>query len=728
MPKFLILIEFFVLGRYRSSRIFSLCISLLIVSGAEAKPDQFNVNFYGRHGKPPEGWKELVTLAPGQEAGVAPWNSDVWNNMLATRSTIEITSTGNKTATFKITQVRNGGSFSVKKLRPKNTHEDGNATLLDGHLNTTEDPGDGKKTGILEVEDIPYKAYHLVVYFRLQRAQGFDGKGWITINDSIHKQFTLDRSTPKWEFSQITNPSQPGNYMVIPGLSGEKLKIEMAGENFTHLGAAGLQIIEATEARKTIEITKIAKDKLGKKLSVTWNSAPGDAYSMRYSEDKKNYYPFGKPVILASKKGYSTTLVGIPNPAPTAAELFIQLEDADYDDPEWNNAGGVGKLITLDFSEPLWSKVATDHSNYTVKNDKDQKLALSSARVGKTKNSIQLELTAPMAANQIYSVHVDNLVDNAGRKLTGPKTKSFKTWDNQPNGVKVIILAGQSNMEGFGQTELGNDKIEGGLGSLRHLVATQPEKYGRLVDKRNHWKSRKDVKFWWNKGNQIIKGNLSIGQGSNDTRIGPEFAAGQIMGDYFEEPVLIIKTAWGGKSLFVDFRPPTAVSKRGGKVGFYYREMLNNIHQVLDNFSNEYPEFAGMGYDIVGFGWHQGYNDSLSDSPATEYAENMADFIGDIRAEFGKPLLPFSLATIGHRGEQQSGTPLILTESQLSILDAAKFPQLKGNVTSTDTRPFWREGNVSPMNQGYHWNHNAETYYEIGEALANGLKKLITKK
>jgi alpha-galactosidase len=256
-------------------------------------------------------------------------------------------------------------------------------------------------------------------------------------------------------------------------------------------------------------------------------------------------------------------------------------------------------------------------------------------------------------------------------------------------------------------------------------VNTQPAKYGRLVDKDGTWKSRSDVKFWWNRGGNIVKGDLNVGQGSSATRIGPEYAVGQIMGDHFEEPVLIIKTAWGGKSLSIDFRPPTAVRKRGGKVGFYYNEMLNNIHQVLDNFSTEYPEYAGQGYDIVGFGWHQGYNDGLSDFTATEYKENLPDFIADIRTEIGKPSLPFALASTGHGGASQKGSWLKLTNSQLAILDSKQFPQLKGNVSATDTRPFWRDTSISPTNQGHHWNHHAKTYYEIGEAIGNGLKALM---
>jgi hypothetical protein len=41
-------------------------------------------------------------------------------------------------------------------------------------------------------------------------------------------------------------------------------------------------------------------------------------------------------------------------------------------------------------------------------------------------------------------------------------------------------------------------------------------------------------------------------------RIGPEYTFGIYMHKALQEPVLIIKTAWGGKSLNFDFRPPSA--------------------------------------------------------------------------------------------------------------------------------------------------------------------------
>ena len=37
---------------------------------------------------------------------------------------------------------------------------------------------------------------------------------------------------------------------------------------------------------------------------------------------------------------------------------------------------------------------------------------------------------------------------------------------------------------------------------------------------------------------------------------GPEMELGWELGEHFDEPVLLVKTCWGGKSLMKDFRPP----------------------------------------------------------------------------------------------------------------------------------------------------------------------------
>ena len=49
-------------------------------------------------------------------------------------------------------------------------------------------------------------------------------------------------------------------------------------------------------------------------------------------------------------------------------------------------------------------------------------------------------------------------------------------------------------------------------------------------------------------------------------------------------------------------------------------------------------------YELAGFGWHQGWNDRISDKFNAEYESNMAHFIRDIRKDLGAPALPFVIA------------------------------------------------------------------------------------
>ncbi len=56
----------------------------------------------------------------------------------------------------------------------------------------------------------------------------------------------------------------------------------------------------------------------------------------------------------------------------------------------------------------------------------------------------------------------------------------------------------------------------------------------------------------------LATGPLSTGYGARPTAFGPEYAFGIMLEKHLDQPVLIIKTAWGGKSLHYDFRPPSA--------------------------------------------------------------------------------------------------------------------------------------------------------------------------
>src|SRR4029077_9427733 len=72
---------------------------------------------------------------------------------------------------------------------------------------------------------------------------------------------------------------------------------------------------------------------------------------------------------------------------------------------------------------------------------------------------------------------------------------------------------------------------------------------------------RKDDK-WIVRDDVFVKflkrhGPLTIGYGVPG-RTGVELEFGHLMGNHFEEPVILIKAAWGGHSLFKLFRSPSA--------------------------------------------------------------------------------------------------------------------------------------------------------------------------
>lgn len=300
--------------------------------------------------------------------------------------------------------------------------------------------------------------------------------------------------------------------------------------------------------------------------------------------------------------------------------------------------------------------------------------------------------------------------------------------------VRVFILAGQSNMEGHGIVAADPNR-NGGKGSLEILVkqAATAERFMPLVDAAGQWRKRDDVWITYLKRN----GPLTVGYGAHEGLIGPELGFGWVLGNALDEPVLLIKCAWGGKSLAVDFRPPSAgrppyslgakadaaVAQDPGIVGKYYRETLSLTRAALANIKDMVPGSDGR-YVLSGFGWHQGWNDRIDDKFNAEYESNMACFIRDIRKDLGAPGLPFVIAETGMSGpEEKHPRALSLMQAQAAVAERAEF---RGNVAFVGTRAFWRPAEQSPSNQGYHWNSNAETYFLIGEAMGKAMQRLIT--
>ena len=133
--------------------------------------------------------------------------------------------------------------------------------------------------------------------------------------------------------------------------------------------------------------------------------------------------------------------------------------------------------------------------------------------------------------------------------------------------VKVFILAGQSNMEGKG----GIDPL------LNHQIkAPETKEFFAHFHKNGKYIEREDV--WINFLNR--RGRLTVGFGSPG-KIGPELEFGHVVGNHYEEPVLIIKTAWGGKSIGRDFRPPSSGLPGKEELNEFVESMVNRDYNNL---------------------------------------------------------------------------------------------------------------------------------------------------
>ena len=310
--------------------------------------------------------------------------------------------------------------------------------------------------------------------------------------------------------------------------------------------------------------------------------------------------------------------------------------------------------------------------------------------------------------------------------------------------VPVYILAGQSNMEGKAQLKL-----------LQHQI-TAPETAERFAHfhKDGEWIERDDVYI------EFLgrRGKLTVGYGSRD-RIGPELDFGHVMGNHHDEPVLIIKTAWGGKSLWRDFRPPSAgppearmaelleqaqkknpeatMEEIEASFGHSYREMLREVRVTMGEAGERFPELKGRRLELRGAVWFQGWNDMIDERATAEYADNMAHWIRDLRRDLGVPDLPVVVGQLGVGGPLEEGQEPKKQAFKDAQAAAALLPEWQGTVALVKTDQFWDWTADAVFKKGwrehieewekvgsdypYHYLGSAKCYSDIGRAFAQAL-------
>ena len=299
--------------------------------------------------------------------------------------------------------------------------------------------------------------------------------------------------------------------------------------------------------------------------------------------------------------------------------------------------------------------------------------------------------------------------------------------------LKVFILAGQSNMEGHAKVEtfdyLGDDP------STVPLLKRMRGDDGKPTVCDHVWISYLTGHYEGNANGEGL-GKLTAGFGARGDeptkdggKIGPEFTFGLTLDTALKEPVLIIKTAWGGRSLNTEFRPPSAgpyelndfqkklyygppghgvpkdmdqwLADKKRETGRFYRYMVEHVKQVLADPKRVCPAYDAVeGYEIAGFVWLQGFNDLVDGHTYPEvkkgdtanrfakYSELLAHLIRDVRKDLNAPKMPFVIGVLGVDGTHANASTVAFRKAMAA---PAALPEFKGNVAAVETAPFWSE-------------------------------------
>ena len=318
--------------------------------------------------------------------------------------------------------------------------------------------------------------------------------------------------------------------------------------------------------------------------------------------------------------------------------------------------------------------------------------------------------------------------------------------------VQVYILLGQSNMVGLG-------KVTGPDGSLDFAVKTK-KKYPYLIDAAGNWAERPDVRYV-----RVMVGRNGAMQRFNDEwlkvggkTLGPEYGIGHPLGDAVADPVMLLKSCIGNRSLGWDLLPPGSertlfegkvyaaykerpdiwpadaakglhtpappwLDKKGQPIAWYagkqYDDDVANAKQILSEIKSPHP--SAKPYVVAGFFFWQGEKDGGNAGHAAQYEANLVRFIKRLRLDFGAPEAKFVLATLGEAVKGSGGNGGKILEAQLAVDGASgRYPEFKGNVATVYAHPLSKGGSGNS-----HYNGNAETYMAVGEAMGQAMVGLL---
>ena len=345
----------------------------------------------------------------------------------------------------------------------------------------------------------------------------------------------------------------------------------------------------------------------------------------------------------------------------------------------------------------------------------------------------------PKSAGDFYhwNENAENYIEVGYRTGKAIHEAGLLTKNDDANTMKVFFMAGQSNMEGKGrcyESERSRTEDDGITPNYENIAKstldylyTNNEYLLSLEDKVNggtvvgdagdplysfldqlnddnelsvnYLEARDDawaVTYDSDAGEYIKKSKIfpeselgkpiALQPGLNNDNggqcgYGIELAMGHYLAERYESPIMMFKAAKGGKTLVFNFRPETAVTKRGGVIGANYLNSKDAFIEFVDNLNP--ADYNVTNIEVAAFVWLQGWNDRGNAVAMNEYKFNAIDLTNDFRTAFNLPGLPAVMIASPH---QNGADDLDITQAKRDAVALLNNPVVTTppEVTSVD--------------------------------------------
>ena len=184
--------------------------------------------------------------------------------------------------------------------------------------------------------------------------------------------------------------------------------------------------------------------------------------------------------------------------------------------------------------------------------------------------------------------------------------------------LKVFILAGQSNMVGWGDSKKLPDELRTGNSRV-------------LMFENDTWQPLKPFR-------KAQKNQAKVGL--TESTFGPEIAFGHEMARAWpDKNIGIVKFAVGGTSILTwkpEWSKADADRVGQGRLGSLYKKLVAKIEQAR----------KARDIEVVGFLWLHGGNDMKNVAVAKEYLGNLKSLVAAVRKDTGVSNLPFLCGSV----------------------------------------------------------------------------------